>query len=64
MFNEYPEILTVQQVAKALGIGVKAAYSLINEKKIGALRVGKSIKVPKFCLVDYVKTAQLNTRLQ
>lgn len=63
MFKDYPDILTVSQVAKALGIGIKAAYALVNEKRLGALRMGKTIKVPKYCLEEYVKTARFNVKL-
>lgn len=63
MFKEYPDILTIPQVAEALGIGRKAAYDLVNKKKLGAVRVGRTIKVPKFSLEEFVKTARNNIEL-
>ncbi len=57
MFHDYPDILTVPQVAKALGIGERAAYTLVKEKRLGAVYIGKNIKVPKICLIEFVKTA-------
>lgn len=63
MFREYPDILTVPQVAQALGIGKKAVYDLVNKKILGALRVGRTIKIPKFALEEYVKTARNNVVL-
>lgn len=63
MFRDYPDILTVPQVAQALGISTKAVYSLVKDKKIGAIRVGRTIKVPKFCLEEFVKTARNNVVL-
>lgn len=63
MFKDYPDILTIPQVAKALGIGKKAAYALVNNKQLGAVRIGRTIKVPKFCLEEYVKTARNNVQL-
>ena len=63
MFKDYPEILTIPQVAKALGIGKKAAYALVNNKQLGAVRIGRTIKVPKFCLEEYIKTARNNVKL-
>ena len=63
MFKDYPDILTIPQVAKALGIGKKAAYALVNNKQLGAVRIGRTIKVPKFCLEEYVKTARNNIKL-
>ena len=63
MFKEYPDILTVSQVAEALGIGKKAAYALVNNREIGAIRVGRTILVPKFSLEEFVRTARLNIKL-
>lgn len=63
MFKEYPDILTVPQVAQALGVGRKAVYDLVNNKILGAIRVGRTIKVPKFSLEEYVKTARNNVAL-
>ena len=63
MFREYPDILTGRQVAQALGICTKAVYALVNDKKLGAIRVGRIIKVPKFCLEEFVKTARNNVVL-
>ena len=63
MFKEYPDILTIPQVAKALGIGTKAAYTLVNSHQLGAIRVGRTIKVPKFSLEEFIKSARNNVKL-
>ena len=63
MFKDYPDILSIPQVAQALDIGKKAAYALVNEHKLGAVRVGRTIKVPKFALEEFVRTARNNIRL-
>lgn len=63
MFNQYPDILTVQQVAEALRIGKSAAYKLVNKRTIGSVRIGKKIRVPKACLIEYVQSARYNISL-
>jgi excisionase family DNA binding protein len=63
VFKDSPDILTIPQVAQALGIGLKAAYALVNDNKLGAVRVGRSIKVPKFSLEEFVKSARNNVKL-
>lgn len=63
MFKEYPDIMTIPQVAQALGICIKAAYDLANSKRLGHIRIGRTIKVPKEQLVDFVKTARNNVVL-
>ena len=54
MFNEYPDVLTINEMQQALGIGRSMAYRLINGGKVKHLRIGKSIKIPKRFLVDYI----------
>ena len=63
MFREYPDILSVSQVADALKIGIKAAYALVNSNKLAALRVGRTIRIPKPMLEEYVRTARNNVKL-
>ena len=63
MFRDFPDVLTVPQVAQALGIGIKAAYSLVNNHQIGAIRVDRTIKVPKFSLEEFTRTAENNLKL-
>jgi excisionase family DNA binding protein len=60
MFNKYPDVLTVKQVAEALGIGENKAYELVNDRVIGNKRVGRRILVPKCCLIDYTQSALYN----
>lgn len=62
MFNEYPEILTVPQVSKALGIGTRSAYTLIREKELGHIRIGRKILIPKVCLEDFIDSAKIQIR--
>lgn len=58
MFHEYPDILTVRQLAQALGISANSAYKLVHQREIGCKRVGRKILVPKQCLIDYVRSAR------
>lgn len=63
MFKEFPDILTVPQVAQALNVSTKAVYALVRTQKLGCIRVGRTIKVPKFSLEEFVKTARNNVVL-
>lgn len=58
MFKEYPDVLTVEQMAHALGIGINSAYRLVKERKIGCVRIGKKILIPKMCVTDYLTPAR------
>lgn len=53
--SEYPDVLTVENVKEILNIGRKSAYRLIEENKIRHFRIGTIIRIPKQCLIDYLK---------
>jgi excisionase family DNA binding protein len=63
MLKEYDDVLTVADLARALKIGINAAYKLINKGVIGSKRVGKTIRIPKQCVLDYLNSAQYNVSL-
>lgn len=63
MFNKYPDVLTVKQLAEALGIGLNKAYDLVNSRMIGCKRIGKKIIIPKVCLIDFVESSKYSVRL-
>lgn len=54
MFEQYPDIMTVEEVCEALRIGYNAAYDLLNEGKIKSYKNGRVWRIPKQALIDYV----------
>lgn len=58
MLKDYPDVLTVAQVAEILGVCEKTVYRLIHAKAIGYRRIGRIIKVPKVCVSDYLNGAR------
>ena len=54
MFMEYPDVLTINDMQKALGVGRSMAYRIINSGKVTHLRIGKNIKIPKRFLIEYI----------
>ena len=57
MFNDYPDVMTPQQVAQALDLCTASVYRMINNKELGHRRIGRKIIVPKICLIAYMKSA-------
>lgn len=54
MFNEYPDIITVEQLQKILNIGRNTAYKLLQDNKIRSVRIGKVHKIPKLNVIEYL----------
>ncbi len=60
MFDKYPDVMNVDQLAEDLHIGRNSAYTLINSCEIGSKRIGRKIIVPKVCVIDYVQSTRSN----
>ncbi len=55
LFSEYPDVVTVKQMCTMLGgISMKTAYQLLETGKIRYLKIGKSFKIPKIFIIDYL----------
>lgn len=54
MFTNYPDVVTVKQLAEMLGICDKRAYELIRNGDIQALPCSKSYKIAKIYVIKYI----------
>ena len=59
-FEKLPDILAVEDLQAALHIGRSTAYQLIQNNQIRSFRIGRSIKIYKQSLVEYVEKALYN----
>ena len=55
MFRNEPDVLTVPEAAKLLRIGKNQAYELVKNGRLGAIKLGKKIIVPKLSLIDFCR---------
>ncbi len=55
VLKDYPDILTVEEMCKALGVCTKTGYKLIRENKIQYLKFGKTYRIPKAHLLEFMK---------
>ena len=54
MFESYDDILTVEEVAEILKIGMTQAYRIIRTGQLKGYKEGKDWKIPKQSLSNYV----------
>lgn len=55
--NNLPIVLTIQDVAKILGIGKNTAYGLVKDGTLNSVRVGRQIRIPRAELYRYLGIA-------
>lgn len=58
MFENFDDILNVDDVAKALKIGTSQAYKLVRSGKIQAFKEGRAWKISKLALINYIMNQQ------
>lgn len=54
MFPDYPDIVTVAQLQKMLGISRQLTYKLIGDGYIPGVKIGNAFRVPKVNVINYV----------
>lgn len=55
MFDSYEDILTPEEAAEALRIGMNAMYNKLRNEEIHGFRNGRSWRISKESLIEYVK---------
>ena len=54
MFEDYPDLVSIDEICNMLSIGKNAAYELLQKKKIKAFHIGRSWKFPKQAVEEYI----------
>ena len=61
MFANFPDIMSINDIQNALAVGRSTAYRLISGGEIKHWKIGKTIKVPKPFLIDFVVNSCYNS---
>jgi len=56
--NEYPEVLTISQVAKFLQVGNNKAYEIAAQDNFPVFKIGRGIRVLRSSLLEWVNNQQ------
>jgi excisionase family DNA binding protein len=55
LFREYPDIVSVGQMYEMLNISTKTGYRLLKNNAINHFKIGKTYKIPKLHIFEYIK---------
>ena len=55
VLKEYPDIMDISTMCRALRISEKTGYKLIKSGQITALKVGRAYRIPKMHVLAYLK---------
>ena len=62
MFEDYPDIVSVEELTKMLHIGKSSAYSLLQHNQIRHIRVGRKYIIPKQAVIGFVTDSCYNVK--
>lgn len=54
MFEAYDDLISLETLCEMLGVGKNAAYELLRSKQIKAFRIGRTWKIPKKSVEEYI----------
>lgn len=55
MFNQYDDLLTVDELCEILKIGKNAAYRLLKDRTIKGFRIGRIWKISRESIESYIR---------
>lgn len=58
IFEEFPDVVNVDDLTKMLGIGRNKAYELIHTNAIQSIRVGRKHIIPKFRVIEFLQNVK------
>jgi len=58
--KDYPDVMSVAQLAEALHIGRNSAYALLTSGEIACRKIGRKYLIPKRYVLDYLGGARYN----
>lgn len=54
MLKNCKDVLSVKQVMEILAVGKNTVYDLIRSEQLDDFRIGRTYKIPKNCLKQYI----------
>lgn len=54
IFEEYSDIVSVEELMRMLRIGKNKAYELVQTGKIKSVRIGQIYKIPKLEIIEFL----------
>ncbi len=58
MFQEYPDVVSVEEIQQMLRLGKNTVYTLLKNEIIKSIKVGKKYIVPKQYVINFLNSAE------
>lgn len=64
MFEDYPDVVSIDDIQQMLRIGRSAVYELLKNDILKSIRVGKRYIVPKKYVIDFLLSNSIHNSKQ
>lgn len=54
-YLHYPDVMSIDEMCRALSIGKKTGYKLLQTGQIRFLKIGRAYRIPKINLLEYLQ---------
>lgn len=54
MFEQYNDVVNLEEMAEMLGIGRNQAYLLLKNNEVKSFKNGRSWRIPKLAVIEYI----------
>jgi len=61
MFEEYPDLLDVNDMSRILNVSVKTTYKLLKSSEVKHIKIGREYRIPKIHLISYLIEPKLTS---
>lgn len=53
-----PDVMTITEMCDLLGVSTKTGYQLLRSGEIVAFKIGRTYRIPKLHIMDYLKISK------
>lgn len=64
LFPGYPDAVSLQQAAEMLGLNRHTVGELIRSRRLFALKIGRTYRIPKLSVIEFLFTGRVRFRLE
>lgn len=55
MFEDYPDVMTAEQLCSALGVCYPVGVRLLNDGSIRCFRINRAYRIPKRFVIEFIE---------
>ena len=59
LFEDYPDVITVEDLQNMLHIGRNTAYGILKDGAIKTIKIGKKYIIPKQSVIEFINVARI-----